>query len=75
MTFDDDFMQFKMLSGKPKRLTLKSQNLEWPPPLVVNFMGFPFRRTTCSDLTDAQREGMTHVCRGAEYEAMEPSPR
>jgi hypothetical protein len=71
MTFDDDFMEFKMLSGPPKRVTLKSQGLEWPPPARVNFMEFPYRRVGYSRITDEERRGMTHVCRGAEYEFIE----
>lgn len=74
MTFDDDHMLFIMLSGKPKRVTLKSQNLTWPPPYLVTFMEFPFRRISMSIITDAERQGMTHVCRGAEYHAVETQP-
>lgn len=71
MTFDDDAMVFNMLTGRPKRVFCKAVDLEWPPPLLVNFMGFPFRRISMSELTDEQRKEMTHVFRGAVYEAIE----
>lgn len=71
MTFDDDHMVFMMLTGKPKRVFLKAVNLTWPPPLLVTFMEFPFRRISMSEITDEQRQAMTHVCRGAEYHGVE----
>jgi hypothetical protein len=70
VTFDDDFMEFRMLAGPPKRVTLKSVKLEWPPPLLLSYMDFPFRRISYSKITDKQREVMTHVARGSEYEAV-----
>lgn len=70
MTFDDDYMAFKMLTGPPKHVTLKSVQLEWPPPPHVTFMQFPFRRVSYSKITDAQRQAMSHVARGSEYEAI-----
>lgn len=68
MTFDDDMIQFLVLSGGPKWVTLKSQGLEWPPPPKIGFFGFPYRRISMSDITDAERQKMTHVFRGAVYE-------
>lgn len=41
---------------------------EWPPPKFVRFNGKIWRRMTFSGITDEQREGMTHVVRGAQYE-------
>lgn len=70
MTFDDDYMSFKMLTGRPKLVTLKSVNLQWPPPPLVTFMDFPFRCVSYSRITDEQRRVMTHVARGSEYEAI-----
>lgn len=70
MTFDDDFMRFAMLSGAPKIVTLKAAGFHWPPPFQVSFAGFPFYRVSFSGLTDEERQAMTHVARGAEYEAV-----
>lgn len=56
MTFDDDMIEFLVLSGGPKWVTLKSQG------------GFPYRRISMSEITDAERQKMTHVFRGAVYE-------
>jgi len=66
MTFDDDFVQLN-LDGGVKRPTCKSLGLEWPPPEEIVFASFVFERIRYSEITDEQREGMTHVCRGAEY--------
>lgn len=74
MTFEDDFMFFNMLNGTVKRLTLKSQNLEWPPPEHVQLYGFPFKRIRMSEIPDEERAQMTHVFRGAEYEPLNPPP-
>jgi hypothetical protein len=70
MTFEDDYMEFRMLTGRPKRVTLKSVQLDWPPPPQVTFMDFPFRRISYSKITDEQRQAMSHVARGSEYEAV-----
>jgi hypothetical protein len=41
----------------------------WPPPDYIRVKGDGqiFQCTNHSAITDAQREGMTNVCRGAEY--------
>lgn len=68
MTFDDDFIR---ISGM--NITLKSLELEWPPPLFIevnNHGELPnlfLKRISCSEITDEQRTTMTHVVRGAEY--------
>lgn len=72
MTFDNDFMRLEGLN-----ITLKSIHLEWPPPPFLKLYrpvatGLPpeeltYKRVRCSEITDEQRAGMTHVARGAEY--------
>lgn len=71
MTFDDDYCQFRLTAG-PLRITCKKLGVDWPPPEFIDITGGPFstprfRRLRYSAITDEQREGMTHVCRGAEY--------
>lgn len=74
MTFDDDFV---IVGGV--RATLKSLGLEWPPPpfMQINMHGEApelfVKRLRCSEITDEQRAGMTHVCRGALYEKCSPA--
>lgn len=69
VTFDDDFLRIGMVNA-----TLKSLGLTWPPPPFIrinNHGELPdrlFRRVSCSELTDTERAGMTHVARGALYE-------
>lgn len=66
MTFDDDHVVLEFAGGT-KRYPLKQLGLDWPPPERINVMGFDMVQTRRSSLTDEQRKGMTHVCRGAEY--------
>lgn len=66
MTFDDDFIQLQTESG-PRRIWLKTINAKWPPQPVIDLCGFRFKRTRMSEITDEERAGMSHVCRGAEY--------
>jgi hypothetical protein len=66
MTFDDDFCRIHFDTG-PKDLPCKKNGIEWPPPKVFSFGGFLFERKSFSEITDQQRQGMTHVMRGAEY--------
>ena len=68
MTFDDDFILIKF-EGGPKRFTCNAAGLTWPPPEGLNISGFVYKQTRRSQLTDEQRSGMTHIVRGAEYEA------
>lgn len=74
MTFDDDFVKIGMV-----RATLKSLDLEWPPPpfIEVNNHGeLPnlfLKRVRFSEITDDDRSQMTHVCRGAEYVPCSPA--
>jgi hypothetical protein len=66
VTFDDD-MAFLMFAGGRKIVSLKKLGLTWPPPAEFYFLGFKLKLTRHSELTDEQRESMTHVCRCAEY--------
>jgi hypothetical protein len=66
MTFDDDFLQLEFEHGM-KRVTCKSAGLDWPPPETLSVFGFHMRRDTFSQISDEQRSGMDHVCRGARY--------
>jgi len=70
MTFEDDFCQVNFDSGM-KRITCNSLGIDWPPPEILDIQGFEFERKTVSKITDEQREGMTDVCRGAEYSPVE----
>jgi hypothetical protein len=66
MTFDDDFIRVCFQTGQ-RNYVLKSLGLAWPPPELIDIAGFQFKRSSMSSITDEQRAGMTHVCRGAEY--------
>lgn len=66
MTFDDDYMHLVFDHGV-KNVTCKSVGIEWPPPPMLDVGGFIMVRNRYSSITDEQREGMTHICRGAEY--------
>ena len=70
MTFEDDFIQVT-IQGKHHRLRCNQLQLDWPPPETVEIYGFTCKRMRYSKITDEQREDMTHVCRGAEYEVMQ----
>jgi hypothetical protein len=67
MTFDDDFIRLPMMVGDVNIPAVRL-GVEWPPPdeLIIN--GLIYRQIRCSEITDEQRAGMTHVARGAEYE-------
>lgn len=67
MTFDDDFLLLNF-GHRALRQRCKSMGIDWPPPQTLEVFGFVFNRSRMSSITDEQREGMTHVCRGAEYE-------
>ncbi len=71
MTFDDDFCQFETEFGAPMRFTCKELKVEWPPPEFIELMIFRFKRESFSQITDEQRDGMTHVCRGAVYRVLQ----
>lgn len=73
MTFEDD-MAYLQFDGGLKIVALKKLGLEWPPPENIVVAGFPMTQTRRSQLTDEQREGMTHVCRCAEYRPLESKP-
>lgn len=66
MTFDDDLLVL-MFDGGRKMVALKTLHLEWPPPDIITFQSFQMKQTRRSQITDAQREQMTHVARCAEY--------
>jgi len=65
-TFADDFIVLQFDHGVVRQ-PCKAMGLEWPPPERVEVFGIPFKRERYSSITDEQREGMTNVCRGAEY--------
>jgi hypothetical protein len=67
MTFDDDFVQIDFGDGVIRRARCLSNKIEWPPPQILDFGGFKFDRVSVSEITDEQRAGMSHVCRGAAY--------
>ena len=71
MTFDDDHIVLRLSTGR-MRVPLKQLGIDWPPPEYFQITGGPFsepifKRIRFSQITDEQRAGMTHVCRGAEY--------
>ena len=66
MTFDDDFLRLVFDHGV-KNVTCKSVGIDWPPPPMLDVGGFILLRKSYSQITDEQREGLTHVARGAEY--------
>jgi len=70
MTFDDDFVQLTMQGGT-KRYSCKDLGYTWPPPDEITWGGFLFEQIRRSQITDEQREGMSHVMRGAEYNVKE----
>lgn len=70
MTFDDDFCQLE-LQGGTRRFKCKALGVAWPPPMLLEWGGFTFDQISCSEITDEQREKMTHVCRGALYKPTE----
>lgn len=67
MTFDDDFVQLQFSDGQKRRVFCKPNSIDWPPPATLALGGFRFTQLSCSELTDEQRAGMSHVCRGAAY--------
>lgn len=67
MTYDDDFIQVEFPGGAVRRARCKASGIEWPPPEEFDWQGGRVRRVSMSKLTDEQRAGMTHVCRGALY--------
>lgn len=80
VTFDDDFMRLHLSIGARDAL-LRQMEIAWPPPPRIfldegatlrvardgDDPAFVMVRTSMSEITDEQRAGMTHVCRGAEY--------
>ena len=68
MTFSDDFVLLLFPGGTIQQPCL-ALGLEWPPPERIEVFGFSMNRTRFSRITDEQRENMTHICRGAEYES------
>lgn len=69
MTFDDDFVRFQMDLGRLD-VSIKSLNLDWPPPTQIIYHGVVFERVSMSQLTDEQRAEMNQLCRGAEYQVI-----
>jgi hypothetical protein len=67
MTFDDDFLQLNFGDGVVRRAQCLPNRIDWPPPPVLDLFGFKFQRESFSQITDEQRAGMSHVCRGASY--------
>ena len=73
--FGDDFAQFEGGPFDGRRLFLVKQAdvmKRWPPPASFTFSGTKYERVSYSGITDEQREGMTHVCRGALYRVSQP---
>ncbi len=74
MTFEDDYIVLVIAGGPRRQQTCLKLGLQWPPPEWIyitnpkdeSVTGF-YRRERFSGITDEQRKGMTHVCRGAEY--------
>lgn len=73
MTFEDDFLLFQTPSG-PRRIRCQHLNIQWPPPETIRLRGFEppytdidFKLLRRSEISDADRSELTHVCRGAEY--------
>jgi len=73
MTFDDDFLRLPTailaslgFAGK-QDVFCRALDIDWPPPERLNIAGVALVRISISEITDEQRAGMTHVCRGAEY--------
>ena len=79
-TYDDDFARLHLAVGTVD-LPLFKMGLSWPPPerLYLERDGrfreareddelpYVMSRVSCSGLTNEQRDGMSHVARGAEY--------
>lgn len=67
-TFDDDFIRFQGGPLDGAQAYCAKNGMEWPPPetLPAND-GVVYRRESYSIITDEQREGMTHIMRGALY--------
>lgn len=74
MTFDNDFIQFNTESG-PKRITLNSVQLEWPPPERIKILEFVYVLIRRSEITDEHRSRMRHIARGAEYQLVDSNYR
>ena len=67
-TFKGDIVRLPTAAMGDLNIPLVKLGLEWPPPEELAFSGLLYRRIRCSQITDEQRESMTHVIRGAEYE-------
>jgi hypothetical protein len=67
MTFDDDYMQFVMPGRSPVRVSCIKAGVTWPPPELVALDGVTYRRSRYSSITDAERQRLDYVIRGAEY--------
>lgn len=79
-TFADDFVRLRLMVGQ-QNIPLQVLGLEWPPPERLTILDgggvrgavesdpaeHIMKRIRMSEITDEQREGMTHVARGAEY--------
>jgi hypothetical protein len=69
MTFDDDFIRL-LLDGGNKDIPCKANGYEFPPPEEITLMGFTFKRTRYSQVSDKDRKKMKRVMRGAEYKVV-----
>lgn len=67
MTFDDDFLQVNFAGGGFKRIRLLDVGMSWPPAPVIVLGPATLHRISMSEISDAQRAKITHVCRGALY--------
>lgn len=55
------------------RFRCKDIGVKWPPPDLLTIedgTGRKWKRISMSAITDKQREGMSHVARGAAYERL-----
>jgi len=74
MTFDDDFVRIPFADGRELNIPCRSLKMDWPPPKRLNLFGTEFERVSMSQLTDEDRAGMDHVCRGAVYREIPSGP-
>lgn len=65
-TFSDDFIRLD-LGHRSYNIKCEDLGIDWPPPPIMFVDGFLLRQLSCSEITDEERQDMTHVCRGALY--------
>ena len=70
MTFDDDFMQLPTPQGI-RRFRCAEVDITWPPPEIISYEDRLYYRERYSSISDADRQVMTAVMRGAEYRRLD----